>query len=95
VLSLVRDEARKSLAEERVVGYSPADSGPDWRIDVELLQASVLLQQHMLGKAYFSLYNYTLALENHIRLAREYIMRSLAIYEMRHKRASRADLDTY
>jgi tetratricopeptide (TPR) repeat protein len=123
-------------AEARAVGYSPADSGPDQRIDVELLQAFVLQQQqlytrasdvlapiqaerittdqayhlfllrgqvhlglgdyqeavvdlraavsqsehmgdvdyaeharNLLGKAYFSLYNYTLALENHMRCA--------------------------
>ncbi len=109
-------------AEARTVGYSPAASGPDQRVDVELLQANVLLQQHayieasellapiqadrittdqanqlfllrgqlhlgmgeyqeaavdlraararnLLGQAYFSLYNYTLALENHLRCA--------------------------
>jgi tetratricopeptide (TPR) repeat protein len=121
-------------AEARAVGYSPADSGPDQRIDVDLLQASVLVQQgaykqaeqllapiqperittnqvyqlyllrgeihygageyqeavvdlrsavsqgeglndseyierarNLLGKAYFSLYNYTLAMENHLK----------------------------
>jgi tetratricopeptide (TPR) repeat protein len=121
-------------AEARAVGYSPADSGPDQKIDVDLLQASVFVQQgvhsqaeqllapiqperitteqvyklyllrgeihlganeyqeavvdlrqavnqgeaindvesterarNLLGKAYFLLYNYTLAMENHLR----------------------------
>ena len=121
-------------AEARAVGYSPADSGPDQKIDVDLLQASVLVQQgafaeaeqllvpiqperittdqvyrlfllrgqihlgsnefqeavvdlrlavtqaeslndseaterarNLLGRAYFMLYNYTLAVENHLR----------------------------
>ncbi len=135
-LTFLLEGSPGGAAEARAVGYSPADSGPDQRIDVELLQASVLLQQHvysrasellapilaerittdqayqlfllrgqihlglgeyqeavvdlraavsqgenmgdveyaerarnLLGKAYFSLYNYTLALENHIRCA--------------------------
>lgn len=121
-------------AEAQAVGYSPTDAGPDQRIDVDLLQASVLVQQgayaeatqllepiqperittdqvyrlyllrgqihlgsgeyqeavvdlrsaisqgealndsefterarNLLGKAYFQLYNYTLAIENHLR----------------------------
>lgn len=135
-LTFLLEGSPAGAAEARAVGYSPADSGPDQRIDVELLQASVLLQQHsykkagealapiqperittdqayqlfllrgqvhlgrgeyqeavvdlrsavsqgenmgdveyaerarnLLGKAYFSLYNYTLALENHMRCA--------------------------
>jgi tetratricopeptide (TPR) repeat protein len=135
-LTFLLEGSPAGAAEARAVGYSPADSGPDQRIDVELLQASVYLQQHsykkagetlapiqperittdqayqlfllrgqvhlglgeyqeavvdlrsavsqgenmgdieyaerarnLLGKAYFSLYNYTLALENHIRCA--------------------------
>src|ERR1700680_621538 len=135
-LAFLLEGSPGGAAEARAVGYSPADSGPDQRIDVELLQASVLLQQHLytragdlltpiqadrittaqayhlfllrgqvhlglseyqeavvdlrtavsqgenmgdvdyaerarnlLGKAYFSLYNYTLALENHMRCA--------------------------
>jgi tetratricopeptide (TPR) repeat protein len=135
-LTFLLEGSPGGAAEARAVGYSPADSGPDQRIDVELLHASVLLQQHLytkaselltpiqperittdqayhlfllrgrvhlgmgeyqeavvdlraavsqgenmgdveyaerarnlLGKAYFSLYNYTLALENHIRCA--------------------------
>ncbi len=121
-------------AEARAVGYSPADAGPDQKIEVDLLQASVLVRQgdykqaehllapmqpermtieqvyqlyllrgevhiglheyqeavvdlrqavsqgeamndsehterarNLLGTAYFSLYNYTLALENYLR----------------------------
>jgi tetratricopeptide (TPR) repeat protein len=122
------------VREAQAVGYSPADSGPDQKIDVDLLQANVQVQQHLfeqastllgpiqperitmeqayrlfflrgqihlglqehqeavvdlraaltqgeglndieyiersrnlLGKAYFLLYNYTLAMENHQR----------------------------
>ncbi len=135
-LAFLLEGSPGGAAEARAVGYSPADSGPDQRIDVELLQAFVLLQQHqykkasdlltpiqadrittdqayhlfllrgqvhlglgdyqeavvdlraavsqgehmndvdnaerarnLLGQAYFSLYNYTLALENHMRCA--------------------------
>lgn len=124
----------EGVKEAQAVGYSPADSGPDQRIDVDLLQASVLVQQqqyeqanallqpiqperitidqayrlfflrgqvhlglqeyqeavvdlrsaltqgeglndieyterarNLLGKAYFLLYNYTLAMEHHQR----------------------------
>jgi tetratricopeptide (TPR) repeat protein len=133
-LTFLLEGSPAGAAEARAVGYSPADSGPDQRIDVDLLQAGVLVQQHhypeaaellapiqperittdqvyrlfllrgqihlglheyqeavvdlraavtqgeglndiesierarnLLGKAYFSLYNYTLAMENHIR----------------------------
>jgi outer membrane PBP1 activator LpoA protein len=38
-------------AGTRAVGYSPADSGPDQRIDVDLLQASVLVQQRAFQQA--------------------------------------------
>ena len=135
-LAFLLEGSPGGAAEARAVGYSPADSGPDQRIDVELLQAFVLLQQHhyqkasdlltpiqadrittdqayqlfllrgklhlglgeyqeavvdlraavsqgehmndienaerarnLLGTAYFSLYNYTLALENHMHCA--------------------------
>ncbi|MBO0780626.1 MAG: helix-turn-helix transcriptional regulator, partial [Ktedonobacteraceae bacterium] len=118
----------------RAVGYSPSDTGPDQRVEVDLLQASVLVQQgsyaqaeellapiqpervttdqvyqlyllrgqvhlgvgeyqeavvdlrsavsqgealndseyterarNLLGKSYYLLYNYTLALENHLK----------------------------
>lgn len=133
-LTFLLEGSPAGAAEARAVGYSPADSGPDQRIDVELLQANVLVQQgafkdadqlitpiqperitvdqayrlfllrgqihlgsneyqeavvdlraavtqgeglndiesierarNLLGKAYFNLHNYTLALENHSR----------------------------
>lgn len=133
-LTFLLEGSPAGAAEARAVGYSPADSGPDQRIDVDLLQANVLVQQrafeqasallapiqperittdqvyrlyllrgqihlgqneyqeavvdlraavtqgeglndieyierarNLLGKAYFLLYNYTLAMENHFR----------------------------
>ncbi len=133
-LTFLLEGSPAGAAEARAVGYSPADSGPDQRIDVDLLQAEVLIQQgeakqagqlltpiqpervttdqvyrlyllrgevhlaageyqeavvelrnavsqgealndsefierarNLLGRAYFSLYNYTLAMENHLR----------------------------
>jgi len=133
-LTFLLEGSPSGAAEARAVGYSPADSGPDQKIDVDLLQALVLVQQgvyleaeqllapiqperittdqvyrlyllrgsihlsaseyqeavvdlraavsqaeglndseyierarNLLGKAYFSLYNYTLAMENHLR----------------------------
>src|SRR6202166_2040884 len=46
-LTFLLEGSSAGLKEAQAVGYSPADSGPDQRIDVELLQASVLLQQHL------------------------------------------------
>jgi tetratricopeptide (TPR) repeat protein len=133
-LTFLLEGSPAGAAEARAVGYSPADSGPDQRVDVDLLQANVLIQQaayrqaeqmlapiqperittdqvyrllflrgqihlgageyqeavvdlrsavsqgealndseyterarNLLGKAYFLLYNYTLAMENHLR----------------------------
>ena len=133
-LTFLLEGSPAGAAEARAVGYSPADSGPDQRVDVDLLQANVLVHQHafkeaeqllepiqperittdqayrlfllrgqihlganeyqeavvdlraavsqgeglndieyierarnLLGKAYYSLYNYTLAVENHQR----------------------------
>lgn len=133
-LTFLLEGSPSGAAEARAVGYSPADSGPDQKIDVDLLQASVLIHQgaykqaeevlapiqperittdqvyrlyllrgqihlgageyqeavvdlrsavsqgeglndseyierarNLLGKAYYSLYNYTLAMENHLR----------------------------
>jgi len=133
-LTFLLEGSPSGAAEARAVGYSPADSGPDQKIDVDLLQASVLIQQgafkqaeqllapiqperittdqvyrlyllrgqihlglneyqeavvdlraavtqgeglndieyierarNLLGRAYFLLYNYTLAMENHLR----------------------------
>ncbi len=133
-LTFLLEGSPAGAAEARAVGHSPADSGPDQRIDVDLLGADVLVQQdkyqeaaellapiqperittdqvyrlfllrgqihlglheyqeavvdlraavtqgeglndtesierarNLLGKAYFLLYNYTLAMENHLR----------------------------
>ena len=133
-LTFLLEGSPAGAAEARAVGYSPADSEPDQRVDVDLLQAAVLVQQNayeqatqllaplqperittdqvyrlyllrgkihlgenqyqeavvdlraavsqgealndseyierarnLLGKAYFQLYNYTLAVENHLR----------------------------
>jgi tetratricopeptide (TPR) repeat protein len=133
-LTFLLEGSSASLKEAQAVGYSPADSGPDQKVDVDLLQASVLVQQrsyeqadevlepispdrittdqayrlfflrgqihlgvqeyqeavvdlraavtqgeslndveyverarNLLGKAYFLLYNYTLAMEHHLR----------------------------
>ena len=133
-LTFLLEGSPSGAAEARAVGYSPADSGPDQKIDVDLLQGNVLVQQgaykqaeqllapiqperittdqvyrlfllkgqihlaaneyqeavvdlraavtqaeglndnesierarNLLGKAYFLLYNYTLAIENHQR----------------------------
>lgn len=133
-LTFLLEGSPAGAAEARAVGYSPADSGPDLRVDVELLEANVLILQHrydeanalltplqpdrittdqayrlfllrgqihlglhqyqeavvdlraavsqgeglndveyterarnLLGKAYYQLYNYTLAMENHQR----------------------------
>lgn len=133
-LTFLLEGSPSGAAEARAVGYSPADAGPDQRIDIDLLQANVFVQQgayeqaglllepiqaerittdqayrlyllrgevhlvageyqeavvdlrtallqgeglndseyierarNLLGTAYFSLYNYTLALENHLR----------------------------
>jgi tetratricopeptide (TPR) repeat protein len=135
-LTFLLEGSPAGAAEARAVGYSPADSGPDQKVDVDLLQASVLIQQdkleqadqliapiqperittdqvsqlfllrgqihlaageyqeavvdlrsavtqgeslndvefaeqarNLLGQAYFYLYNYTLAMENHLRCA--------------------------
>src|SRR5256886_9230836 len=44
-LTFLLEGSPAGAAEARAVGYSPADSGPDQRIDVDLLQASVFVQQ--------------------------------------------------
>ncbi|HLI08750.1 MAG TPA: tetratricopeptide repeat protein [Ktedonobacteraceae bacterium] len=133
-LTFLLEGSPAGAAEARAVGYSPADAEPDTRVDVDLLQAAVLVQQgkyeqasqllaplqperitteqvyrlyrlrgeidlgenqyqeavvdlrqavtqaegindieyierarNLLGKAYYYLYNYTLAVENHLR----------------------------
>lgn len=133
-LTFLLEGSPEGVKEAQAVGYSPADAGPDQKIDIDLLQASILVQQrsytqasvllapiqaeritmeqayrlfflrgqvhlglqeyqeavvdlraaltqgeglndveyversrNLLGRAYFSLYNYTLAMENHQR----------------------------
>src|SRR2546429_4430899 len=133
-LTFLLEGSPSGATEARAVGYSPSDSGPDARVDVDLLLANVLVQQgdharaeqllapiqperittdqvyrlyflrgqvhqaageyqeavvdlrsavsqgealndpeyterarNLLGEAYFHLYNYTLAMENHQR----------------------------
>src|SRR6266436_5731136 len=50
-LTFLLEGSPAGAAEARAVGYSPADSGPDQRIDVELLQANVLIHQHAFKEA--------------------------------------------
>ncbi len=50
-LTFLLEGSPGGAAEVRAVEYSPADSGPDQRIDVELLQVSVVLQQQLYKKA--------------------------------------------
>ncbi len=50
-LTFLLEGSPSGAAEARAVGYSPADSGPDQKIDVELLQASVLVQQKQYKEA--------------------------------------------
>src|SRR6476646_7757226 len=44
-LTFLLEGSPSGAAEARAVGYSPADSGPDQRVDIDLLQANVLIQQ--------------------------------------------------
>ncbi len=50
-LTFLLEGSPAGAAEARAVGYSPADAGPDQKIDVELLQAGVLIQQGALAQA--------------------------------------------
>ena len=50
-LTFLLEGSPAGAAEARAVGYSPADSGPDQRVDVDLLQANVLVQQGAYGQA--------------------------------------------
>src|SRR5947209_3259571 len=137
-LTFLLEGSPAGAAEARTVGYSPADAGPDQKVDIDLLQANVFVQQgsyreaeqllvpiqpersttdqvyrlyllrgqihlglneyqeavvdlrsavtqgeglndseyterarNLLGRAYFLLYNYTLAMENHLRCNRD------------------------
>src|ERR1700737_2525350 len=44
-LTFLLEGSSAGLKEAQAVGYSPADSGPDQKIDVDLLQADILLHQ--------------------------------------------------
>src|SRR5258708_28074115 len=44
-LTFLLEGSPSGAAEARAVGYSPADAGPDQKIDVDLLQAEVFVQQ--------------------------------------------------
>jgi len=44
-LTFLLEGSPSGAAEARAVGYSPAEAGPDQRVDVDLLQADVLVQQ--------------------------------------------------
>src|SRR5260370_39948200 len=50
-LTFLLEGSPAGAAEARAVGYSPADSGPDLRIDVDLLQSAVLVQQQKYEEA--------------------------------------------
>ncbi len=50
-LTFLLEGSPAGAAEARAVGYSPADSGPDLKVDVELLLADVLVQQQKYREA--------------------------------------------
>ena len=50
-LTFLLDGSPTGVKEAQAVGYSPADSGPDQKIDVDLLQASTLVRQGACGEA--------------------------------------------
>src|SRR6266851_7341453 len=50
-LTFLLEGSPAGAAEARAVGYSPADSGPDQRIEVDLLQADVLIEQEQYQEA--------------------------------------------
>src|ERR1700674_1355546 len=50
-LTFLLEGSPSGATEARAAGFSPADAGPDQRIDVELFQASVLVEQHLSQKA--------------------------------------------
>src|SRR5579872_6214856 len=50
-LTFLLEGSPAGAAEARAVGYSPADAGPDQKIDVDLLQASVFVQQGAYAEA--------------------------------------------
>ncbi|MGH2480548.1 MAG: tetratricopeptide repeat protein, partial [Ktedonobacteraceae bacterium] len=50
-LTFLLDGSPTGVKEAQAVGYSPADSGPDQKIDVDLLQTSTLVRQGAYGEA--------------------------------------------
>ena len=44
-LTFLLEGSPSDASEARAIGYSPTDAGPDQRVDVELLQADVMIQQ--------------------------------------------------
>src|SRR5437667_9677866 len=44
-LTFLLEGSPSGATEARAVGYSPSDSGPDARVDVDLLHSHVLIQQ--------------------------------------------------
>src|SRR5258708_7935601 len=50
-LTFLLEGSSTGLKDAQAVGYSPADSGPDQKIDVDLLQGSVLVQQRAYEEA--------------------------------------------
>src|SRR5579885_2524576 len=50
-LTFLLEGSPEGVREAQAVGYSPADSGPDQKVDVDLLQGSVLVQQQLYDQA--------------------------------------------
>src|SRR5690349_1673451 len=50
-LTFLLEGSPAGTMEARAAGFSPADAGPDQRLDVALLQASVLVHQHFFQQA--------------------------------------------
>src|SRR5579885_1620357 len=50
-LTFLLEGSPEGVKEAQAIGYSPVDSGPDQRVDVDLLQAAVLVQQQLYDQA--------------------------------------------
>src|SRR5437660_11869927 len=50
-LTFLLEGSPAGASEARAIGYSPADAGPDQRIEVDLFLASVLVQQGAYAEA--------------------------------------------
>jgi tetratricopeptide (TPR) repeat protein len=50
-LTFLLEGSPNDAAEARAIGYSPTDAGPDLRVDVDLIQADVLIQQGSFSEA--------------------------------------------